>query len=84
MKKHDAVSNFHWIEIEHEQPEWSDELEPCFKYRGDTYFLSEFMRFNFTNSNYNGYWDGYLQTSNFGGLVVKIHDTGDAVQVGRS
>ena len=86
MKKNEATSNYHWIELEYGVPEWSDteELEPYFKYKKSIYYLSEVLSFHAFSSNYKGYWDGYITQSNWGGLVVKVAGSGDAVQVGYS
>lgn len=76
--------NHHWIDIEYEIPEWEDdkengELEACFKYKGNTYFLSEFMRIEPYIKDFKGY-DGYLNDTYFSGVVIRLNEEGDAVQ----
>ena len=55
MKKNEAISNYHWIELEYKEDEDIDgeELHAYFTYKGEDYFLHEFMRFNYTDNNYN-------------------------------
>lgn len=85
MKKKEAKSNYHWYEIEYkEDPELDDdELYSYFTYKGQDYFLHEFMNFRAFNDNYNDYWDGYINFTYDSGLVIKLSDRGDALQVGR-
>jgi hypothetical protein len=85
--------NHHFIEIEYQIPEWNEEnedqensYEECFKYKGDYYFLSEFM--NIHNKVYNpnpAEWmkefSGIKGDSYFSGLLIKLNETGEAVQV---
>lgn len=76
------IGNGHWIEIEYEQPEWSDDQEACFKYLGETWWLGEFMR-NEGELLAKGF-HGYKTMSYFNAILIKIHDSGDAVQAFRA
>ena len=76
----ELITNNHWREVEYKDNEDSGELESCFTYQGETWFLSEFLRF--TPPNGTGY-DGYCGLSAFTALYVKISDDGDAVKVAR-
>jgi len=41
-----VVGNGHLIDLQYGTPEWSKEDETFFTYRGETYWLSEFMGIN--------------------------------------
>ena len=47
-----------------------------FRYRGNVYSLGDFMRFDSPNE-----WDGYLSTSVFSAILVKISKNGESVLV---
>jgi hypothetical protein len=82
-----------WIELEYDIPEWNldkpeedQEVESCFKYQGNTYFLDEFM--NIHNKFYNPNplkwmleFHGYRGDSFFSGLLIKLDPSGEAVKV---
>jgi hypothetical protein len=51
-----------------------------FRYRGQLYDLSEFVR---STDPDNDYWDGIATDSFFSATVVKIMDDGESVIVGR-
>ena len=74
------------VEIDWSVPDWSEEEEMFFKYQGEDYFLSEFENIH------NPYWnpnpskwmkefDGIYCNTYFSGILVKILDDCDAVQV---
>ena len=75
------ITNNHWREIEYKDNEDSGELESCFTYQGQTWFLSEFLRF--TPPSETGY-HGYHGLNAFAALYVKLSDDGDAVKVARA
>ena len=80
--KVEFFGNNHWKELFYEIPEWNEddkepEIESCFKYHGQTYFLSEFMR----TESYKGFVDGIRGDSFFSGIGVKISNCGDSVKV---
>jgi hypothetical protein len=85
MDKPKITGNNHWIEIEYNKPEWSDDLEASFRYKGELYYLSDIM--DLTNKFYNpnppdwmkGY-HGYRSDSFFSGILIKLSDCGDAVK----
>lgn len=56
-------------DIQYEKPEWSDDIEECFDYKGERYWLSEFMRTD-GMSELKG-WDGYMNDSFFSGIVIR-------------
>ena len=51
-------------------PEWGDTPSPSFMYKGERYFLDEFMYIS-PDSPFKG-WDGYLSESFFSGVLVKF------------
>ena len=58
-------------------PEWSEEEEASFMYKGQRYFLSEFMRTRAHGLPY----DGYLNDSYFSGILIKLSEDGETVTV---
>ncbi len=86
IERLDIYGDHHWIEIEYGTPEWNEEEEPYFNYKGNKYFLSEILAVNNSIHNPNppewqkGF-DGYMSDSFFSGILVKFSDCGDAVQV---
>lgn len=59
-----------------------DENAMYFRYKGEVYNLGDFMR---TNSLHEGplkAWNGYLSDSFFSGIVIKLNEEFDMVQVG--
>jgi hypothetical protein len=79
--------NNHWIELEYDKHSWSDEeVEACFKYKGNTYFLSEFMNIhNKIHEPNPPEWllefDGYMADSYYSGVLIKLGITNEAVKV---
>ena len=78
--------NNHWRELEYSVPEWGVEEEASFRFKGNTYFLSEFL--NIHNEVYNPNppdwmkeFNGHLSDSYFSGVLVKLSDCGEAVKV---
>jgi len=80
--------NHHWKEIIYEVPEWTKEeqnpdVEACFYYLGERYFISEFMPVKKGSPFYNlgdiGF-TGYKSDSFFSGVLMTFHEYGDAVQ----
>ena len=72
------------IQIEYSIPEWSNnnDEECCFKYKGNIYFLSEFMRIEQNSPFYTdeGLFHGYYSDSFFSGVLVYISDCGEYVK----
>lgn len=78
--------NDHWLELDYQIPEWNEddedpEMEACFQYRGNTYFLSEFMKIEKNSSDWMQDFDGHHGESYFSGILIKLAGSGDAVQV---
>jgi hypothetical protein len=74
------VGNNHSILLEDKIPDWIKEhpekeqnTESCFYYKGNLYFLSEFMCIN-KNDKYFKSFDGYLSDSFFSGILIKLID----------
>ena len=68
------------ISIEYKQAEWSNGEEvPCFKYRDDYIFLSEVVKPD--PSGLFSEYDGILAFTYFSGILIKLNESGDAVQV---
>lgn len=75
-----VTGNGAWIPIEYKPADWSDGEEvPCFKYKDDYIFLSEVLRTD--SSSVFGEYDGILGFSYFSGILIKLNESGDAVQV---
>ena len=84
-----VITNHHWREIEYKIPEWNEEdeepeFEACFEYKGDTYFLSEFIRLNgnLELGTLLDEWEGIQHDTAFSGTLVKLHEDGDAIIAG--
>lgn len=74
------IGNGHWIPIDYAVPEWSDgELEACFLYKGERYYLSEFLTTVHHPVLFE--YDGYHSDSFFSGLVIKFDEYGEHVKV---
>jgi hypothetical protein len=84
-----------WIPIQYGVPEWErggarddetePDLEPKFRYRGQTYFLSEFMAIHNRIHNPNPpewmkEFDGHHSDSFFSGILIKLSPESDAVK----
>jgi len=72
--------NGHEIETFYSQPEWSEEEELAFSYRGQTYYLSEFMRIDRHAPAWMREYDGYHGDSFFSGILVRFCGDADYVQ----
>lgn len=86
-----VYGNGHYIETKYKVPDWKEDEhnpdpEDCFTYKGETYFLSQFMTINKDSPFYllddegNTLFDGYHSDSFFSGILVKYHEFGDAVK----
>ena len=68
-----------WLPIEYKQADWSDGEEvECFKYKGDYVFLEEVIRTD-PDGIFKEY-DGMVGFSYFNGILIKLSESGDAVQ----
>lgn len=82
MGKIVVYGNGHEHEIFYAIPDWSDEEESAFEYKGETYFLSEFMRIDRNAPEWMQDYDGYSSDSFFSGILIKYADDyGDFVRV---
>jgi hypothetical protein len=72
------IGNGHWIPTDYGKPEWSDEEELFFKYKGEVYWLSEFLCTD--NISPLSSFDGYASDSFFSGVVIKLDDEGEYVK----
>ena len=77
------TTNGHYREIGYGEPSWSNESEPCFRYTGDDYYLSEFMRIEHNGSSELDGWCACLSDTAFSGIVIKLSDNQDSIIVGR-
>lgn len=82
-----VIGNHHYIPIEYQVPDWDVEEQACFKYKGEYYFLGEFMRIEHALDWMNEY-HGYMSDSYFSGLLVRFPEDeyrsyDDCVQVYR-
>ena len=69
-----------WIPIEYKQADRSDGEEmPCFEYEEDYIFLDEITVTD--PRGVFGEYDGILSFSYFNGILIKLNQFGDAVQV---
>jgi len=73
----EVITNGHWRNTQYGHPDWVDEtdenaIEEYITYRGEVYWLSEFMRTSFPNApEWIREWDGYMGDSFFSGIVVR-------------
>ena len=86
--KVEFIGNGHWKEIEYGYPDWDkEELHPYFKYRDSKWWLDEIISTRTLSNNDEDHifsdFDGYMNTSYWDGIVIKMHEFGDAVQVYR-
>lgn len=74
----EIIGNNHWIEIFYELPDNVEDGEylPCFYYKGNRYFLSEFMDIHNRLQEFNG----MLNFTYFSGILIKISETGEAIK----
>ena len=75
--KHGKVviyGNGHILETFYSVPDWSEEEEEAFTYRGETYYLSEFMYIDKHAPAWMQAYDGYHGDSFFSGILVKYSD----------
>lgn len=84
------IYNGEEAEIYYARPEWNDSEEDgeelAFKYKNNEYFLSEFINIHNKIHNPNPpewmkEFDGYLSDSFFSGVLIKLINGSDAVQV---
>ena len=54
------------------------ECQDFFKYRGNYYDISQFMRVD-KNSPFEPFWHGYHGESFFSGVLIHLPDSGDGV-----
>ena len=75
-----------WDLTEKEQKEFDCEGvedDTYFRYRGQVYSLSNFMRIEENHPLHCLNWHGHHGQSYFSGIIIKIDDCNDAVIVGR-
>ena len=75
-----------WDLTEKEQKDfdWEGaEEDTYFRYRGQVYNLSNFMRIEENHPLHCLNWHGYSGESYFSGKIIKLSDDGEAVIVGR-
>ena len=74
-----VIGNGHVRDLAYAVPDWADSddgadgeaIEGCFTYKGNVYFLSEFLRIDKNAPSWLRQFDGYLSDSFFSGVVVK-------------
>ncbi len=76
-----VIGNGHYRELHSEVPEWDVEEWEAFNYKGDTYYLGEF--FHPPDFLKDLGFHGIRSDSYFSGLLIKLDEYGDAVQVYR-
>lgn len=79
------IGNGHIKELLFDVPEWIEDkdennAEPYFLYRGDKYFLSEFMRTEDPELLAKGI-NGFHGTSYFSAIGINLSDDNDGVKV---
>jgi hypothetical protein len=77
------IGNNQWKEIQYDYDEEDDlgDALPYFDYKGYKYYLNDILR-----TEHEGIfkeYDGYMNESAFSGLLVKLNDSNDALQVYR-
>lgn len=82
--------NGHHRELYHNTGYNNGEHETVFFYKGDCYYLDDFVRieseemnspFTLKDDNLFGLFDGIMSLTYFSGLLIKLSPCGDAVQV---
>jgi len=84
-----VYGNHHYRPVDYAVPDWNEETgeeEACFKHKGNTYFLSEFVNIHNKVHNPNPpewmkEFDGYMSDSYFSGLLIKLSECGEGVKV---
>ena len=69
-----VIGNGHLIDLEYGVPDWADnddDAEEYFTYRGEKYWLSEFMRVQQSAPSWMHKYHGYRSDSFFSGILVK-------------
>ena len=63
------------VKIEYRVPDWNDigETYPCFKYKNEIYFLTEFMPCDIDTPFYPEF-DAYCNELYFSGVLIKWND----------
>jgi hypothetical protein len=61
--------NGHWLPIDYDHPEWSEDIQPFFMYKGERYWLEEFLITDRIPEFSD--FDGYASDSFFSGVVIK-------------
>ena len=67
-------------DLEYHKPDWSDEEEESFVYRGHRYYISEFLRVPDGSFLANEKMDGYSNDSYFSGIAIRLDPHGEFVQ----
>ena len=73
------IGNGHAIELQYGVPEWAhsnDDIEEFFVYKGQQYWLSEFMRTNHHGSPFADY-DAHMPDTFFSGILVRYGTSDD-------
>lgn len=78
--KIEIYGNNREIEIFYSKPEWGKEEEVCFKYKGNIYYLSEFMRIDKNALEWMQEFSGYTGDSYFSGVIIKLSEDGETVK----
>jgi hypothetical protein len=80
MKK--IITNGHIRNIEYDffkipgRIEKDEEEEPCFQYKGETYFVSEFVEVSETAFEHSQGWEGVIGLTAFSAILIKFVDNG--------
>lgn len=86
------ITNNHWrVWDDDYTPDWGEDPEPSFEYRGSRYFLSEFTVISSAPRGFahvspelkDAGWDGILTDSYFSGVVIGLDpEDSDRFKVG--
>jgi hypothetical protein len=61
------------IRVFNKIPDWSNEEETAFRYRGNIYFISEFTKIDKTCPDWMQKYDGYSIETVFSGILIKLN-----------
>ena len=81
MGKITVYGNGQFLDVFYARPDWSEEEEDAFEYKGETYFLSEFMRIDRNAPDWMRAFDGHHGDTWFSGILVKYNRDCDGIQV---
>ena len=81
LSKVHVIGNGHVRETFYDVPDWDTEEHECFAFKGETYYLEEFMPIGKHAPTWMCEYDGYMPDSFFSGLLIRYSADGEGIQV---